>query len=39
MKVLARLARKVMNEEFRARLAAENDPVELCATLQRLFED
>ena len=38
MKVLARLARRVMDPEFRSQLERETDPVRLCAILQQLFE-
>lgn len=39
MKVLAKLARKVMSKTFRAQLEAENQPAELCAILQKSFEN
>jgi len=38
MKVLAKLARKIMNENFRTQLETENRPAELCAILQHSFE-
>jgi mannitol/fructose-specific phosphotransferase system IIA component (Ntr-type) len=34
MKVFARLARKLMHDDFRALLEHEKDPVALCAALQ-----
>ena len=34
MKVLSRLARQLMHEEFRDRLEQETDPASLCAFLQ-----
>ncbi|HEV2695218.1 MAG TPA: phosphoenolpyruvate--protein phosphotransferase [Verrucomicrobiae bacterium] len=37
MQVLARLARKIMDEEFRAELERETDPARLCAVLQKIF--
>lgn len=39
MKVLAKLARKVMSKTFRAQLESENNPAELCAILQKSFEN
>lgn len=39
MKVLAKLARKVMSKTFRSQLEAENNPAELCAILQKSFEN
>jgi fructose-specific PTS system IIA-like component len=38
MKVLARLARRVMDTQFRAQIEQENDPVKLCALLQQSCE-
>ncbi len=38
MKVLARLARRVMDENFRAELEQEIDPAKLCAILRQVFE-
>jgi mannitol/fructose-specific phosphotransferase system IIA component (Ntr-type) len=38
MKVLARLARRVMDEGFRAQLEQETDPAKLCGILQQCFE-
>jgi fructose-specific PTS system IIA-like component len=38
MKVLARLARKLMHEEFRARLEREDDPAALCAFLHETIK-
>ncbi|MGH7950366.1 MAG: phosphoenolpyruvate--protein phosphotransferase [Limisphaerales bacterium] len=38
MKVLAKLARQIMDENFRAELEQENDPAKLCAILQKSFE-
>jgi mannitol/fructose-specific phosphotransferase system IIA component (Ntr-type) len=37
MQVLAKLARKIMDDDFRAELEQENDPVRLCAVLQKAF--
>jgi mannitol/fructose-specific phosphotransferase system IIA component (Ntr-type) len=37
MKVLANLARLVMDEDFRADLEQENEPAKLCAILQKIF--
>jgi len=34
LKILSQIARNLMDETFRARLAAENDPVVLCAFLK-----
>jgi fructose-specific PTS system IIA-like component len=38
MKVLARLARRVMDPHFRSQLEQETDPAKLCAILQQSFE-
>jgi multiphosphoryl transfer protein len=38
MKVLARLARRVMDQQFRAQLEEEPDPVRLCNLLQQSFK-
>jgi len=38
MKLFARLARKVMNEDFRARLEAEKDPEKLCEFLHAAID-
>ena len=38
MKVFAKLARQVMNEEFRARLQSESDPKKLCAFLREKLD-
>jgi fructose-specific PTS system IIA-like component len=37
LKVLARLARQLMHEDFRARLEQENEPAALCAFLRETF--
>jgi len=37
MKVFARLARKLMHEDFRALLENEKDPAALCAALQAVL--
>ena len=37
MQVLAKLARKIMDEDFRAELERENDPARLCAVLEKIF--
>ena len=37
MQVLAKLARKIMDEDFRAQIEFENDPARLCALLQKVF--
>jgi fructose-specific phosphotransferase system IIA component len=37
MQVFAKLARKIMDEDFRAELEKENEPDRLCATLQKIF--
>ncbi|MGA2245031.1 MAG: phosphoenolpyruvate--protein phosphotransferase [Verrucomicrobiota bacterium] len=37
MQVLARLARKIMDDDFRAELEQENDPARLGAILQKIF--
>lgn len=39
MKVLAKLARKVMSMTFRSQLEMENDPAGLCAILEKSFEN
>jgi PTS system fructose-specific IIA component len=38
LKVFAKLARQVMNEEFRARLQSESDPKKLCAFLREKLD-
>ena len=37
MQVLAKLARKIMDDDFRAELEQETDPARLCAILQKIF--
>jgi len=37
MHVLAKLARKIMDEDFRAQIETKNDPAQLCAILQKVF--
>ncbi len=37
MQVLAKLARKIMDEDFRAELEKENDPSRLCAVMEKIF--
>ncbi len=37
MQVLAKLARKIMDDDFRAELEAETEPDRLCAVLQKIF--
>ena len=37
MQVLAKLARKIMDEDFRAELEKENDPARLCAVIGKIF--
>lgn len=37
MQVLAKLARKIMDEDFRAELEQENEPASLCGALQKIF--
>jgi fructose-specific PTS system IIA-like component len=37
MQVLAKLARKIMDEDFRAELETETEPDRLCAVLQKTF--
>jgi fructose-specific PTS system IIA-like component len=37
MQVLAKLARKIMDEDFRAELEQENDPIRLCAVMEKIF--
>ena len=37
LQVLAKLARKIMDEDFRAQIETENDPAQLCAILQKVF--
>jgi len=38
LRVFARLARKLMHDEFRSGLERENDPVVLCARLREVLE-
>jgi mannitol/fructose-specific phosphotransferase system IIA component (Ntr-type) len=37
MQVLAKLARKIMDEDFRAEIEQESDPARVRAVLQRIF--
>jgi PTS system fructose-specific IIA component len=37
MQVLAKLARKIMDDDFRAELEQEKDPARLCAVLEKIF--
>jgi multiphosphoryl transfer protein len=37
MQVLAKLARKIMDEDFRAELELENDPAQLYAIMEKIF--
>ena len=37
MQVLAKLARKIMDDDFRTELEQETDPARLCAVLQKIF--
>ena len=37
MQVLAKLARKIMDDDFRAELEQETEPARLCAVLQKIF--
>lgn len=37
MQVLAKLARQVMNDDFRAELERENDPTKLCAIIKKVL--
>ena len=37
MQVLAKLARKIMDEDFRTQIENENDPARLCAIFQQVF--
>ena len=37
MQVLAKLARKIMDEDFRAELELETEPARLCEVVQKIF--
>jgi mannitol/fructose-specific phosphotransferase system IIA component (Ntr-type) len=37
LQVLAKLARKIMDDDFRAELEGENEPARVCAILRSIF--